>query len=97
MQATFPNPLMGRQLPLAFREAGATAPQERALIAVETEPGDMKAVYRMTFEALGPALVDGGHLDRVDYDALLAEFARVEADPNVTVLGNPVVAVWQRG
>lgn len=54
----FPHPLMGRQLVHLFRAAGATNYSAGALLGMDHDHGFYKRWYRMTAEAVGPAVVE---------------------------------------
>ena len=94
--ALFPDAQIGRKLVHLFREAGARTPQAWADIVIEYDAADTKRIYRMTWEAVGAALVRSGRLSEPDFEDLLNDFVRVEADPSIVVIGNPVIAVWTR-
>jgi len=92
--ALFPDAQIGRKLVHLFREAGANSPQARADIGIEYDSVDFKRIYRMTYEAVGAALVGSGRMSETEFQDLLNDFISVEADPSIVVIGNPVVAVW---
>ena len=92
--AAFPDAQIGRKLVHLFRTAGAKSPVARADIGIEYDSADLKKIYRMTFAALGAALVRAGGVSESEFSDLLDDFSRVEADPSIVVIGNPVIAVW---
>ena len=92
--ALFPDAQIGRKLVHLFREAGAKSPQARADIGIEYDSVDVKRIYRMTYEAVGAALIGSGRMSETEFQDLLNDFISVEADPSIVVIGNPVVAVW---
>ena len=61
---------------------------------LESDGTDYKTLYRMTFEAMTPGLVEAGHLGNAEASEMLDEFIRVEADPSNVILIGPFVAVW---
>jgi glyoxylate carboligase len=94
LAAVIPHPQIGRKLVHLFKEAGAKAPYALADIWIEHDRADCKQLIRMTVEAIGPALVSSGRVSKADFDDLLADFARVEADPSVAIITNPAITVW---
>ena len=91
----FPDAQIGRKLVHLFREAGAKCPQARAdVFGMEYDSVDLKRIYRMTYEAVGAALIRLGRMTKTEFQDLLNEFISVEADPSIVVIGNPVIAVW---
>jgi hypothetical protein len=65
-----------------------------AHIGIEAEGSEMKRLYRMTFEGMGPALIQAGVLGEVEFQELCQEFLRVEGDESTVCIGNPVVTAW---
>ena len=63
-------------------------------ICIEPGCSGLKRLYRMTFEAVGPALLAKGLLNESDFNALCQEFLRVETDETVVCISNPVITVW---
>ena len=92
--ALFPDAQIGRKLVHLFREAGANSARALADIPIEYDGVDAKRIYRMTYEAVGAALVGSGRLSEAEFQDLLKDFSRVEADSTIVVIGNPVIAVW---
>jgi ubiquinone/menaquinone biosynthesis C-methylase UbiE len=84
----------GRKLVHLFREVGDGPLQVRGDIVIETEGVDLRQIFTLTFEAIGRALVAAGDLDSAEYESLLADFRRVEADPDRVLIGNPIISVW---
>jgi ubiquinone/menaquinone biosynthesis C-methylase UbiE len=94
LAAVIPHPQIGRKLVHLFREAGARAPHARADIWIEYDGADCKQLIRMTVEAIGASLVSRGRLSETEFSDLLADFARVAADPSLVIITNPAISVW---
>lgn len=93
--AVFPDAQIGRKLVHLFREAGGRWPQARAdVFGIEYESVDLKRIYRMTYEAVGAALIRLDRMSKTEFQDLLNDFISVEADPSIVVIGNPVITVW---
>lgn len=92
--AVFPDAQIGRKLVHLFREAGAKSPLARADLAIEYDSSDIKKLYRMVFVSIRAALVRGGHVSESEFNDLLNDLRRVEADPSIVVIGSPIIAVW---
>lgn len=92
--AVFANATVGRQLVALFREAGCRPAGTMADICIEPGCSDLKRLFRMTFEAVGPALLAKGLLNESEFHALCQEFLRVETDEAVVSISNPVITVW---
>ena len=90
----FADALVGRKLVDLLREAGCNDVAAEAGIAIEYCGSDIKRIYCLTVEAVGPALIESGMFTETEMGALLQEFARVEADESVVCIGNPVIAAW---
>ena len=92
--ALLANATVGRQLVALFREAGCRPAGTMADICIEPGCSGLKRLYRMTFEAVGPALIAKGLLNENDFNALCQEFLRVETDEAAVCISNPVITVW---
>jgi hypothetical protein len=92
--AVFANATVGRQLVALFREAGCRPAGTMADICIEPGCSGLKRLFRMTIEAVGPALIAKGLLNESDFNALCQEFLRVETDETVVCISNPVITVW---
>ena len=57
-------------------------------------PDPLVALREMFRVAKPGALVAAGDLDSAEYESLLADFRRVEADPGRVLIGNPIISVW---
>ena len=90
----FADALMGRKLVGLLREANCKDVAATADVAMEYCGSDIKRIYRLTVEAVGPALIEGGMFTEAEMGPLLQEFARVEADESVVCIGNPIIAAW---
>ena len=89
-----PHPLIGRELFHLFREAGAKSPRAAADAIIEYDSTDLKRLYRMSFEAIGAALTEAGTVPRAEFEEQLTQFRTVEADPSITIIPHPNIAVW---
>lgn len=58
------------------------------------EGTELRRTYRLSMEAVGPALISGGHMGEEDVQAMCDEFERVEQDKDILCMGNPVVTAW---
>jgi SAM-dependent methyltransferase len=92
--AVFANAMVGRQLVALFREAGCRPAGTMADICIEPGCSGLKRLYRLSVEAVGPAVLRKGLLNESDFDALCQEFLRVETDEAVVCISNPVITVW---
>src|SRR5262249_20224092 len=92
--AVFANATVGRQLVALFREAGCRPAGAMADICIEPACSGLKRLFRMPFEAVGPALLAKCLLNESDFNALCQEFLRVETDEAVVCISHPVITVW---
>ena len=87
---------IGRKLVHLFRGVGAGPLEVRGDIVIEAEGVALRQISTITFEAIGRARVAAGHLASAEYESLLADLLRVEADPGRVLIGNPIISVWGR-
>jgi SAM-dependent methyltransferase len=76
----FPNPQMGRQLVHLFRSAGAGRLCAGAAMGMDHETGIYQRLYRISAEAVGPAVIAKGLMTEDEYDTLIAGLRELEAD-----------------
>jgi SAM-dependent methyltransferase len=76
----FPNPLMGRQLIHLFRSAGAGCLSAGAAMGMDHETGIYQRLYRISAEAVGPAIAAKGLMTSDEYGTLIAGLRQLEAD-----------------
>lgn len=76
----FPHPLIGRQLVHLFRAAGAGKLTAGAILGMEFEGDEYRRLYRLSAEAIGPAIVSRGVMTEAEYEDHLADMRRLEAD-----------------
>ncbi len=89
----FPSAFVGRELYSLFRQLGCIEPH----LDVETVAGvnvELRRSYRMTIEAVGPALIDQGILNPDQLEELLGELKRVEGQEDTLCVWSPVFSVW---
>ena len=92
-QHLFASAFVGRELYSLFRQLGCTEPY----LDVETIAGmdvELRRSYRMTIEAVGPALIDKGILNPDELEELLGELRRVEGTEGTLCVWSPVFSVW---
>lgn len=94
LQALLPDPFIGRKLVHLFRDAGATDIRCEAHCEMEAGSALIRRTWRMTIEAMGPAIIARGILSATDLDDLLAELRRAESDDSIVFVANPNVFVW---
>jgi SAM-dependent methyltransferase len=91
----FANAAAGRKLASLFRLAECNPIGTMGAIGLDESDGStFKRLYRLTIEAVRPALVQGGILNETAFDSLLKELLRVENDESILCIGHPVIAVW---
>ncbi|MEE8348189.1 MAG: methyltransferase domain-containing protein, partial [Acidobacteriota bacterium] len=89
----FASPFVGRELYSLFRQLGCTEPH----LDVETLAGvnvELRRSYRMTIEAVGPALTDQGILTGDQLEELLKELRRVEGEDGTLCVWSPIFSIW---
>ena len=89
----FANAFVGRELYSLFLKSGFTEP----FLEVETIAGtniELRRSYRMTIEAVGPAVMDKGILTPAELEELLVELRRVEGQEDTLCVWSPVFSVW---
>ena len=91
----FPDPLTGRKLVHHARAAGATVIDCGAIQGMDTGQ-HYRRIYRLSVEAMRPAILATGKLSESEYEALLAEMIRVEQAPDVVCFKMPDMWVIAR-
>jgi len=89
----FSSAFVGRELYSLFRQLGCTEPH----LGVETIAGvnvDLRRSYRMTIEAVGPALIDQEILTPDQLEEMLGELRRVEGQQDTLCVWSPIFSVW---
>ena len=89
----FPHPLIGRQLVHLFRSAGAVNYSAGAVLGMDHDQGLYKRWYRMTAEAVGPAVISKNLMTSEEFDTLLVSARELEADPESVCFKLPDVWV----
>ncbi|MEF8797737.1 MAG: methyltransferase domain-containing protein [Salinivenus sp.] len=86
---------MGRKTWTLFREAGLNTPAVRAVVPVETgEDNSIRRLYTLSVQAIGGALLEKGHLEKPEYEALVEDARRLEDDPDRLAAIYTVYSVW---
>jgi SAM-dependent methyltransferase len=91
LAALLPDPFIGRKLGHLLRQSGAGEVHLEAASGIEQGDSTVRRTWRMTVEAMGPAMLSKNILTAEELTALIAEFRRVEQDPGTVLLYNPVV------
>lgn len=89
----FANAFIGRELYSLFRQVGFYDLH----LDVATIAGvnvDLRRSYRMTIEAVGPALIKKAILQPKELQNLLGELRKVEEQKNTLCVWSPVFSVW---
>jgi SAM-dependent methyltransferase len=94
LAALIPDPFIGRKLVHMLGAAGAREVHTDATSSIEYGKCDGRRTWRMSFEAMSPGLLTRGILTSPEYADLIAEFGRVEQDPDTVLLHNPIVCAW---
>ena len=94
LRALLPDPFIGRKLGHMLREAEANEVHMDAVLGIEHSASLIRRTWRLTVEAMGPALLANNILSPAELTALIEELTRAEQDPNTVLLYNPVVFAW---
>lgn len=94
LAALLPDAFIGRKLVHLLRAAGVREIQVEAASGIEHGEVTVRRTWRITIEAIGPALQSRNIISSSEFADLLAEFERVEHDPNTVLLHHSNVCVW---
>lgn len=92
--ALLPDAFIGRKLIHLLRAAGVREIRGEATSGIEHCEVTVRRTWRITIEALGPALLAKNIISSSEFADLLAEFERVEHDPNTVLLHHSNVCAW---
>jgi SAM-dependent methyltransferase len=93
-ESLFAHACIGRRLVSLFREAGLKPLGATAELPIEFEGSRGKRLFRLTAEAMGPAILRKGLMSEGELDQFCNELRRLEEDPTVVCLGHPLISVW---
>jgi SAM-dependent methyltransferase len=93
-EALFAHACIGRNLVSLFREAGLKPRGATAELPIEFEGSNGKRLFRLTAEAMGPAILSRGIMSAQEFRKFCAELRRLEDDPTIVWLSHPLVSVW---
>ena len=94
LRAALPDPFIGRKLGHILRQAKANDVHMHAVCGIEYSGSAVRRIWRLTIEAMVPALGARNILTPAELTALVEELTRAEQDPNTVFLHNPVVFAW---
>ncbi len=85
----FAEPQMGRKLVDSFRAAGASIAHAGAVLKMEYNASLLKRTYRLSAEAMQDAAMAKGLFTAEEYSAGIAEWKRLENDPQAVYVKFP--------
>jgi ubiquinone/menaquinone biosynthesis C-methylase UbiE len=90
----FADALIGRKLINFFRKLQMKKIDLRSEVIYSEDSFIVKKFYRMTVEAMGSFFLMNKLVNEKQLEEMISECRRIELDPEVVVLSNPIIAVW---
>jgi SAM-dependent methyltransferase len=86
--------IIGRKLVALFRAAGAKHFRVEAFTAIEHGDDTVRRLWRMTVQSMAAGIQGRNAMSAAEFDELIAEFQRVEQDPDAVLMSLTSVCLW---